>query len=81
MPKMMPPLIWLLAVFSLSRLPMSNAPTQRATRTSPESSCTRTSQNCAPNACMENFFFSSLSGAESAFTSRRGSLARVRIAA
>ena len=30
MPKTMPPLIWLLAVFSLSRLPMSNAPTQRA---------------------------------------------------
>jgi len=45
---MMPPRNWLAAVLGLRMRPVSNEPSQRDTRTSPVTSLTRTSQNCAP---------------------------------
>ena len=48
----MPPINWLCAVFAFMTRPPSNAPTKRLTRISPRSASTRTSTNCAPNACM-----------------------------
>jgi hypothetical protein len=58
MPMMMPPRSWLAAVFGLITRPQSNDPSQRDTRTSPESSRTRTSQNCAPYEPIEYFIVS-----------------------
>ena len=46
----MPPLSWLASVLALSTRPTSKAPTQRATRTSPVSRSTCTSQKWAPDA-------------------------------
>ena len=46
----MPPFSWLAAVLALSTRPTSKAPTQRATRTSPVSRSTCTSQKWAPDA-------------------------------
>src|SRR5690242_6117317 len=45
MPPMLPPMIWLRAVFSLRTRPASTAVVMRATRMSPKSSSTRTSTN------------------------------------
>ncbi len=42
------------AVSGLRIRPQANTPSIRATRTSPVSAFTRTSQNCAPNACRAN---------------------------
>ena len=48
----MPPINWLRAVLAFITRPASNAPTKRLTRISPRSASTRTSANCAPNACI-----------------------------
>src|SRR3989442_11373184 len=60
--------------------PQSNDPTHRETRSSPESSRTRTSQNCAPYDPIEYFSVSIGIGAD-ASASIRSRPARVRMAA
>ena len=49
MPPMVPPMIWLRAVFSLRMRPASTTVVMRATRIRPRSSSTRTSTNLAAN--------------------------------
>ena len=57
----MPPSSCERPVFALIMRPTANTPSMRGTRTSPVSASTRTSANCAPNACIEKFFASGFS--------------------
>ena len=58
MPMTIPPLNCDVAVFGFRMRPVSKAPTQRRIRTSPVSSCTAASQNCAAYECIEYFSIS-----------------------
>ena len=78
--QIIPPTIWLRAVFSFITRPTSNTPISRRTRTSPVTALTATSANWAPVECIEYLSISSGSGAFSS-TSTASRPARDRIEA